>query len=239
VIIAPWHLVGKKGTLDYLRKFVEGGGTLIIETGFGLYDDRFYYNPVVPPFGLDELFGYREGESFWVNQKPPDKDVPPSDRVNYEPEIVFTAPVPTRIKGHTYLTPIEVTSARPIGRCQDMTVAAMKKVGKGWVYYFGTNLGASIAAGSDGGIELLRAIITRIVKPSVVGGKVRPRLVEGDKRSLLVVFNDNPQDQVATLKLPARHKRATDVYRRANHPVVNNAVQITVPYEDAVVLLLE
>jgi hypothetical protein len=63
--------------------------------------------------------------------------------------------------------------------------------------------------------------------------------VEGDKRSLLVVVNDNPQDQVATLKLPARHKRATDVYRRANHPVVNNAVQLTVPYQDAVVLLLE
>jgi hypothetical protein len=120
-----------------------------------------------------------------------------------------------------------------------MTVAAMKKVGKGSVYYFGTNLGASIAAGSDGGIELLRAIITRVVKPPVVGGKVRPRLVEGDKRSLLVVFNDNPRDQVATLKLPARHKKATDVHRRVNHRVVNNAVRLTVPYQDAVVLLLE
>ena len=45
-----------------------------------------------------------------------------------------------------------------------MTVAARKKVGKGWVYYFGTNLGASIAAGSEGGIELLRAIITKVVE---------------------------------------------------------------------------
>ena len=64
VIIAPWHLIGKKSTLDYLRHFVEDGGTLLIETGFGMYDERFYYNPVVPPEGLDQLFGYREGESF-------------------------------------------------------------------------------------------------------------------------------------------------------------------------------
>ena len=37
------------------------------------------------------------------------------------------------------------------------------------------------------------------------------REIEGDKRSLLVVFNDNLQDQVATLKLPARYKKATDL----------------------------
>jgi hypothetical protein len=78
-----------------------------------------------------------------------------------------------------------------------------------------------------------------VVKPSVVGGKVRPRLVEGDKRSLLVVFNDNLQDQTTMLKLPARYKKATDLYSRANRAVLHNAVQLTVPYQDAVVLLLE
>ena len=245
VLIVPWHLVGKKETCEQLRRFVETGGTLILETAFGLFDERTFYNPVVPPHGLAEAFGYREQESYYVQAGTESRplalprNVPAGERIYFEPEIEFSEPIPTRIKGHTFLTPIEVSSASPIARCEGFPVAAMKKVGKGWVYYFGTNLGASIAAGSDGGIELLRAIITGMVKPSVVGGKVRPRLVEGDKRSLLVVVNDNPQDQVATLKLPARHKRATDVYRRANHPVVNNAVQLTVPYQDAVVLLLE
>src|ERR1019366_1098065 len=149
------------------------GGTLLIETGFGMYDERFYYNPVVPPEELDQLFGYREGESLGVNPRPPAKDVPASDRVYNEPEITFTAPVPARIKAHTYLTPIEVTSAQPIARCQGMTVAATNKVGKGRVYYFGTNLGASIATGSEGGIELLRAIVTKVVNPAVAGGKGR------------------------------------------------------------------
>jgi len=239
VIIAPWHLVGKKQTCEQLRRFVEEGGTLITETGFGLFDEKFYYNPVVPPFGLDQVFGYREGESFWVNQQKPPKDVPASDRVYYQPEIVFSAPIAARVKGHTYLTPLEITSATPIGKYQEMTVAAMKKVGKGQVYYFGTNLGASIVAGSDGGIELLRAIITKVVKPPLSAGKVRPRLVEGEKRSLLVIFNDTPQDQSASIKLPTRYQKATDLHSQAHRPVVNNAVQLTVPYQDAVVLLLE
>ena len=120
-----------------------------------------------------------------------------------------------------------------------MTVAATKRVGKGQVYYFRTNLGASIAAGSNGGIDLLRAIITKIVKPPVTGGKVRPRLLEGEKQSLLVVFNDTPKDQVASLKLPPRYKKATDLHSKINRPLVSDAVQLTVPYQDAVVLLLQ
>ncbi len=238
VIIAPWHLIGKAATLDRLRRFVQNGGTLLIETGFGMYDERFYYNPVVPPEGLDVLFGYREGESLWVNQKSPAKDTPASDRVYYEPAITFTAPIATRIKGHTYLTPIEVMSAQPIARCEDVTVAARKKVGQGWVYYFGTNLGASIAAGSDGGIELLRAIITKVAKPEVAGGNVRPRLIKGRTHSLLVIFNDHPTDQTASLRLPAHYQKATDLDTGVNLPVVNGAVQLTVPYQDARVLLI-
>jgi beta-galactosidase len=45
VIIAPWHLIGKKGTCEQLRQFVEAGGTLLIETGFGTYDEHMIFNP--------------------------------------------------------------------------------------------------------------------------------------------------------------------------------------------------
>jgi hypothetical protein len=238
VIIAPWHLIGKASTLDFLRRFVEAGGTLLIETGFGMYDERFYYNPVVPPLGLDKIFGYREGESLWVNQRTAAKDTPASDRVYYEPAITFTLPIAARIKGHTYLTPIEVTSAQPIARCEDRTVAARNSLGRGWVYYFGTNLGASIAVGSDGGIEILRAIITNVAKPEVVGGKVRTRLIKGETENLLVIFNDHPTNQTASLKLPAPHQKATDLYTGASLPVVNGVVELTVPYQDVRVLLL-
>jgi len=238
VVIAPWHLIGKSGTCEQLRRFVENGGTLILETSFGLFDENFYFNPTVPPLGLDELFGYREGEAFWLKNEKPLADVPASDRVYYQPSIVFTSPLSVRVPGMTYLTPIEVTSATAIAKFEDMTVAATKKVGKGQVYYFGTNLGASIAAGNDGGIQLLRAIITSVVKPPVTGRKVRPRLVETEKGVLLVVFNDTTQDQTATLKLPARYSKATDLLNRTAPRVMNSAVQLTVPYQDVVVLRL-
>ena len=238
VVIAPWHLIGKRDTCDRLRNFVEKGGTLILETGFGLFDENFYYNPTVPPFGLDQLFGYQEGESFWLKNEKPPADLPASDRVYYQPSIVFTSPLAVRVTGRTYLTPIEVSSARPIGKFEHMTVAATKKVGQGEVYYFGTNLGASIDGGSNSGIELLRAIVTRVVKPSVAGGKLRPRLIESEKGSLLVVFNDSTQDQAATLRLPARYRKGTELLSRAVRPVADNVMQLTVPYQDVVVVLL-
>jgi hypothetical protein len=162
-----------------------------------------------------------------------------SDRVYYEPEIEFTEPIATHVRANTYLTPLEITTATPIGKYQDMTVAAMKKVGGGQVYYFGTNLGASIAAGNDNGIELLRAIVTRVVQPPVTADKVRPRLIPGNKRSLLVAFNDTTQDLTGTIALPSSYRRATDLSSQAQVPVEQNAVRVTVPYEDVVVLLLE
>ncbi len=43
----------------------ENGGTLILETAFGLFDERCFYNPVIPPYGLAEAFGYREKENYY------------------------------------------------------------------------------------------------------------------------------------------------------------------------------
>jgi len=239
VIIAPWHLIGKKTTLDALRSFVEAGGTLLIETAFGRYDEHAYYNLVVPPYGLDQVFGYREGDSLGVNPRPRTKDVAASDNIYYDPEIAFTQPISARIKGHTFLTSVNLTSGEVIAQCDGLNVATRKKVGKGWVYYFGTNLGASITAGSDEGIELLRAIVTTSVQPAVVGGPLRPRLIVGKQRSLLVVFNDHPTQQSSTLKLPGQFKKATDLFTGISVSIVDGSMKLTVPAQDVNVLRLE
>jgi len=39
VVIAPWHIMGKKPTCEALLRYVENGGTLILETAFGLFDE--------------------------------------------------------------------------------------------------------------------------------------------------------------------------------------------------------
>ena len=135
------------------------------------------------------------------------------------------------MKALTFLTPIETNSATPIAKYRGLTVGAKNKVGEGQVYYIGTNLGASIAAGDEAGIEFVRSIVNEAARPQVTADKVRPRLVTGDKRSLLVIFNDNIEDQTADIKLPPKYRRATDIHlsrevpiaqrRRASHGAVS------------------
>jgi len=249
VVIAPWHLIGKKQTCQDLLRYVENGGTLILETAFGLFDERCFYNPVIPPYGLAEAFGYRERENYiqrpridWVTSETPGgPPVRPADEIiYYEPEIEFSLPQPLKVRAHSFLTPITVSSATPIARYRDLTVAAMNKVGKGEVYYVGTNLGASINNGDDAGIVLLRSIISNVVQPAVQSTKLRPRLIEGpSSRSLLVVVNDTTQDQTESITLPSRYHQATDIHSNKIQILEAGTVRVSVPYEDAVVLMLE
>jgi beta-galactosidase len=248
VLIVPWHLMGKKQTCQQLRQYVESGGTLILETGFGLFDERCFYNSEVPPWGLAGVFGYREKESYNLQPKGesgPLADIlgpavrPMAEQIYYEPQLDFSLPLRTLVKAHTFLTPIDITSATPIAAYQDLTVGARKTVGKGQVYYVGTNLGASIAAGNDSGSDLLRAVVRQVVRPAVSANKLRPRLIEGARRGLLVVFNDSPHDQMESIELPSRYHRATDIHSQLEQQLENTSVRVTVPYEDAVVLLLE
>jgi beta-galactosidase len=247
VLIAPWHLMGKKQTCQQLREYVEGGGTLILETAFGLFDERCFYNPVVPPLGLAEVFGYREKENYYLQPKGergPLEDIlgpavlPQAELIYHEPEIQFSEPVPVEVKAHTLVTPVEITSATAIATCQGFTVGAKKRVGKGQVFYVGTNLGASIAAGSETGIEWLRGIVTPVVQPPVSAKRLRPRLIQGSKRSLLAVFNDSTMDVTENIALPRGSGHAIDIHSGREQPMENQVTKVTVPYEDVVVLLL-
>jgi len=241
VIIAPWHLIGKKETADHLRQFAEGGGTLLLETGFASYDEHMVYNPVVPAFGLAEVFGYREQESLYMQDEPNSpkpEDLPQSERIYVEGHLTFTEPISASIKAHTFLTPITPSSAKVIATYESTPVATMKKVGKGQVYYIGTNLGASIEGGSQPGIELVRAIVTDAVQRVVSSDKVRPRLIESPNGSLLIVFNDSITDQTAEIRVPERYKKAVDVYSQQSQTIQNNKIQVDVPFEGVSVFRL-
>jgi len=119
LIIAPWHLIGKKETCDRLRHFVEEGGTLLLETGFASYDDHMVYNPVVPSYGLAEVFGYREQESLFMMQddegrmSPKPDEMPASDRVYLEGQLSFMERISASIK--IARTPRKSARIRPVG----------------------------------------------------------------------------------------------------------------------------
>ena len=247
-LIAPWHLMGKKDTCAELLRYVEGGGTLLLETCFGMFDEQCIYNPVVPPYGLAEAFGYREKEGYYQQARSESGPLaallgpsvqPLAEDIYFQPEIEFTEPLSIRVKAHTYVTPVEITSATRIATCQGLAVAARKKVGQGQVYYVGTNLGASITAGNATGIDLLRAMVRQVVRPAISSNKLRPRLIEGRNRSLLAVFNDTAADQAEHIAIPSRFRRIKDIHSQKELRLQNNSVLVSVPYQDAVVLLLE
>lgn len=170
---------------------------------------------------------YREVEGFYVPPESGDAatmsafaarnepvESAPSDRIYDNPELDFSFPVRIQVKANTSVTPITTTSAKVIATCQGHTVAATTAVAKGRVYYFGTSLGASISAGDDRGIELLRAVIRPVARPSVTGGRLSPRLIgSGGARALLAVFNDTVQAQSSRVTLPAG-LHASDAYPR-------------------------
>ena len=238
VLIVPWHLIGKRETCTALRQYVEAGGTLILEAAFGLFDERFYYNDVIPPHGLRDIFGYREKQNSLVRAEAPTDAISESERIYYQPDITFTSPVEVRVRANTFLTPLEVTSATTIATYEDMPVAVRKNVGKGQLFYFGTNLGGSLAAGDAGAIRLLRSIVTSIVKPEVTATAIRPRLVRGAGHTLLTVFNDTPKEQSDRILLPAGFSKATDIHSGKEISLEQHSLQIAVPYQDVVVLRL-
>ena len=237
-ILVPLHWIGKKEICAALLAYVQAGGTLIIETAFGLFDERFYYNPVIPPHGLAAAFGYRELQNSLVRNQPPDTTIAPDELIYYQPEIQFTSPVAVRIKAHTFLTPLEVTSATVIATYNNQPVAVSKKIGRGEIFYFGTNLGARLLEDDPGAMQLLQSIISRVAQPEVTSTTLRPRLIRSAAGTLLTVFNDTPQDQTARIQLPPNTQRATNIYTTADHPITNGAIEITVPYEDVTVFLL-
>ena len=252
VIIAPWHIVGKAITCQALVRLVKSGCTLILETSTGLFDERFFANPIVPPYGLAEEFGYREGESFYIPSENdeteftsafPARNKPvqtaPSDRIYDNPDIQFSSPVSVSVKANMYLTPIKAPSAAVIGTCQGFPVAAHKKLGEGQVFYFGTSLGGSIAAGDDQGIELLRAVIWPVVRPNVTGGKLRPRLVGDQHRAFMIVVNDTIDEQTSRIVIPESYSRATDIHADKPIEITGKAIDLTVPNQNVVVILLE
>jgi hypothetical protein len=104
-------------------------------------------------------------------------------------------------------------------KCYEWAVAATKAVGRGRIYYYGTILSASIAAGDLGGIEVLRSVFPHVIQPPISrSGKLRPRIIRASQRGLLTVSNDTDQPRTAMINLPAGYYYVLDTYTAWNAP---------------------
>lgn len=244
VLIVPWHLIGKKSTCAALQSFAEKGGTVVVESGFARFSESYYLNPVIPNNGLDTIFGYQEKDSITITDgKLPLEalDQAPSGAKSFDADLSFVEPVAVNVRATAFLTPIELGTAKAIAKCGHWTVASMKSVGEGKIYYIGTSLGRSIYAGYNGGIELLRGIVSSSVKPRTTSvGKLRPRLIEvANRGAILTVFNETPEDQTGSISVPSTYRRATEIYSGKSLPVIDGRITIQVPFKEVAVLDLE
>lgn len=249
LLIVPWHLIGKTDTLRDLRGFLDRGGTLLLEARFGLFDDRLFQNPHVPPTEFIELFGYEEEEPYYqpragIMDQEPARTVDQTgwilEPLYDNPEITVGAPFTGGFRAETYLVPLRVQDADPIAWCHGHTVGVRKQVGKGTVYYFGTNLGAVLARGNADALAMVRRIIHDVAPPEVAGDRLRPRLIASGHRALLTVFNEHPIAQDEDVRLSAGcWREASDLYSGETVPIAGNALRIRVPAEDVRVFSLE
>ena len=254
VLIVPMALSMSDKVADRLAKFVYDGGVLIADCRTGLYDERGWMRPDLPAGSLREAAGLTEGEQVCsdpgndvvvptadgVIDEQSRKDLPPMDPIHQGPPITFSWPLPAVVRAHGFLTPLELKGAEPIGTSGDMVLAARHAYGRGCVYYFGTYMGLALDKNIPDAHAVLQHILLKHATPVLRGNSLRPRLIAGQDRSLLAVFNDDRTQCVTEMvPVPGGFRNARNIVDGTLSPIVGDKVSLTVEPENAAILLLE
>lgn len=240
VLIAPMCLTLRADVAEKIKKFVAEGGILISDARMGLFDQRGFLQPTLPAFGLHEVAGLREEEAYCSDPsfKPNRADRWP-DEVYNGPTLHISAPVAGEVITSEYLSPLRLEGAEAIGNYEDLTIAAHHTYGKGEVWYFGTYMGLSIYRGDEDALKIIKHLIGRYTCPEVKGTVLRPRLITGDGRKLLSIFNDDPYSTHAdTVTLPSGVTKAVSLFDGSEASVTDGTLTLTLEGDDAQVFEL-
>ena len=131
VVFAPQTVLIDDELAARLRRFVEGGGTLIMSAHRAIKDRDNAMSAATLPAGLTDLFGI-ELDSYQTYQ-PPSRD---QNAVRFEES---EAAVPVRVFGEV----LRATTGRVVGRWQrdylrDMPAATERQAGNGKAVYYGS-----------------------------------------------------------------------------------------------------
>jgi beta-galactosidase len=254
VLIVPMALTMSDEVANRLAKYVYDGGVLIADCRTGMYDERGWMRPDLPAGQLREAAGLVEGEQ--VCSDPGNDvvvptadgkidegarcDLPPMDPIHQGPPIAFSWPLSATVRAHGFLTPLELRGAEPIGQYGDMVLAARHNYGRGCVYYFGTYMGLALDKNIPEAHAVLQHILLSHATPVLRGGSLRPRLVAGENRRLLAVFNDHRTQSVTeAVPVPEGVRKVRNIVDGEIASVVDGKVSLTIEAENAAILLLE
>jgi hypothetical protein len=244
VLIVPACQIVTEQVAIHLRRYVEEGGTLIVENHLGLFSEHGMQQTPVPPFGLAEVCGLAEdeSESTFDSEKPflfNPLGESHSQAVFRCPTVQMTEPIEADFRARTFVTPLLLTTAGPIGGWKEYCLAAHNHFRQGEVYYFGTCLGRAMFHRDEGAGKIIGAILSQKIKPKVRGKNLRPRLVDTGREALLCVFNDSRSESYTeSIAIPDKFNQALDIHTEKTVAVKDGALKVTADREDVVVLYL-
>jgi len=234
VLIVPMCLSLRADVAEKIRKFVADGGILVSDARMGVFDERGYWQPVLPSFGLHEVAGLREEESYSSDPsfKPARNDHWP-DEIYNGPMLNLEQPIKGKLATSEFLSPLRLEGAEAAGNWDGHVIAAHNQYGKGEVWYFGTYVGLSIRRGNQDALLAVKEIIKKHTKPEVSGNSLRPRLMSGAGRQLLCVFNDDPYaNHTDKISVPKGITRAVSLFDSSEVAVKKGKLKVSLESDD-------
>lgn len=205
--ILPMPLMLNDEAVPHLRRFVEGGGTLLSDAAPGRFDRHGFCRRDQLAAGAAELFGARHHGLTLVGEPDGGKRWTPPARGWGEiaPPALLAGAGPlagTDLPATFYLQSLEPTTGEPILTAGGATVGVRNRAGAGAAVLLGTfaGLSATAAPGQPGDELVARLLVGEAgVRPDRVGTLLRRRRVLGDHEAW---FLFNPTDSPVREQLP-------------------------------------
>lgn len=208
LIYAPYPIMLRGETVRALSGYAEAGGALVMEARAAWNDERGFSTPVIPGFGLDQVFGAREAS------------ITPAAKHTL---IISAAHAATPrlaagagLTGNIYQEALETISpaAQVVARFADGSPAmTASSYGRGKTLLAGSFLSMAFERTREHNLEeFFRGLIewAGVERPALVSDNmIEVRLLVGDGYKLYFIFNNGERELAAEVKLQSPYPNFT------------------------------
>ena len=214
LLILPYCYAMDKVLADSIDKYVQNGGTVLCEAHLGGYDiDKGRHSKTMPGCGLADKWGILEKYTTSSYHLKIDKDA--SDESEFETDDAKKAAKAYGMQGGKYYSvryknffvtcaerfaSLESENAEILSTFNNETCILKKKIGNGYVYYAGSNLGEGATSDKEGFESMLIDILnSSSVSPTLCKTEYGIHIDKIDDE-LIMVYNSNKDEKTVELK---------------------------------------
>jgi beta-galactosidase len=231
IVYLPYPVMLKKESVNKLRAYVEGGGTLISEGLPAYFGDEGRAGATQPNLGLDQLFGARE------------------QYVEFTPDLLDKLTLEVnghQIYGRYFLQEYTAAGGKAAGHYQNGHIAAIaNQVGKGHTLLIGTFPGAGYALHHSPDAKAFFAELLKLaqVQPQLRNNnnETQARLHMGPGGNYLWITNPTRSSKSATVSIDEQglqFQNASDVWENGAVSINGRSLTVTLPPRDGAVIHL-